>query len=102
MELKVKERLVLQKLLPKEANFLTLKLVRIAREALSFDEDEHKALNFKQDENGIHWDNDALVKDIELGETVTNIVVKELKKLDEQNKLTEDHFSLFEKFVDNK
>ena len=100
MELTVKERIVLQGLLPKEANFLTLRLVRKAREELSFNEEEHKELNFVQNDNQIAWNfNAKVVKDINLGEIVTGLIVKELKKLDEQNKFTEDHFSLYEKFI---
>jgi len=100
MELTVKERLTLQTLLPKESNFITLKLVRRLREELSFDDEENKKLQFKVDGDRLTWDfNNEVVKDVVMGDTVTNMVVAELKKKDEQSKLTEDLFSLYEKFI---
>lgn len=101
MQLSVKERILLLNLLPKEGNFTNLKLLRVAREALSFTELETKALNFRQEGDQMFWDvtADGLV-DIPIGEVVTLLIITELKKLDADNKLQEQHLSLFEKFVD--
>jgi hypothetical protein len=100
MELTVKERLALQTLLPKETNFITLRLVRKLREDLSFDDEENKALQFKVDGDRLTWDfSSEMVKEIEIGETLMAVISKDLQKKDEQNKLTEDLFSLYEKFV---
>uniref|UniRef100_A0A6M3KQS2 Uncharacterized protein n=1 Tax=viral metagenome TaxID=1070528 RepID=A0A6M3KQS2_9ZZZZ len=103
MELKVYERLVLLAILPKEGNFITLKVVRQLREALSFTEEEIKVLNFVQDveKEKVTW-NQAADKPIEIkiGEKATEIVVEALKKLDKEQKLTEQHFGLYEKFVE--
>ena len=103
MELTVLERLVLLQLLPKEGNFATLKLVRKAREDLSFDDLENKRLNFVQDGDQVRWnmtEDKGIRKDITIGETMTNTVVEELKKLSDSGKLREDHFTLYEKFVE--
>lgn len=58
---------------------------------------------FVQDGDQIRW-NEAeaqkIVKDIELGDTVTNLIVEALKKLDKDGKLRDEHFSLYEKFVE--
>lgn len=100
MELTVKERLTLQTLLPKETNFVTLKLVRKLREDLSFDDEENQKLQFKVNGERLTWNfNEEVIKNVDIGETLTIMVSKELKKLDEQNKLTEDLLSLYEKFV---
>jgi len=102
-ELSVLERLVLLSILPKEGNFVTLKLLRKLRENLSFDEGEIKELNFAQDGDQVRWNEKAnITKQISIGEKMTDLVCEALKKLDDEKKLREDHFSLYEKFVENK
>ena len=103
MLLTVKERLMIQKMLPDEANFLTLKLVNKARNDLSFTDEEHTKLQFNQSAEGLlTWKDETVVADIEFGEVVTNLLVSALKKMDEENKLTVEHLSLYEKFIENK
>lgn len=100
MELTVLERIALLSVLPGEGNFTTLKIVRKLREDLSFTEEEHKVLNFKQEENSLFWNKDAeVVKDISIGNKATEIIVESLKKLNDSKKLTEQNYSLYEKFV---
>ncbi len=101
MELSIIERLVLLNILPKEGNFLTLKLIRQLRESLSFDEAEIKAVNLRQVDEKVAWDMDkAVPKKIEIGEKMSDLVVGTLKDLDKEGKLKDEHFSLFEKFVE--
>lgn len=107
MKLNVHDRLILLTILPREGNFINLKIIRQVREALSFNETEIKDLNLREQEvNGQHvtaWDEKAIPeKDILFGEVVTQIIVKELKRLDETNKLTMDHVPLYEKFFAQK
>jgi hypothetical protein len=100
MELTILERLILLSILPQEGNFTTLKIVRQLRENLSFSEEEHKVLQFKQNGDALLWDQTNIgIKDITLGEKATDIIVESLKKLDDTNKLTEQHFSVYEKFM---
>lgn len=100
MKLNVMERLMTLNLLPASGSFANIKLLRVAKENLSFDDLEHKKLKFVQNGETLNWDQSADVgeKEIVLGEVVTQMIVKELKKLDEGEKLTEQHFSVFEKF----
>uniref|UniRef100_A0A6M3XS10 Uncharacterized protein n=1 Tax=viral metagenome TaxID=1070528 RepID=A0A6M3XS10_9ZZZZ len=101
MELTVKERLVLMGMLPKEGNFLTLRLMRKLREALSFNEEEHKQLKFVQNGEQLSWDfTVVVVKDVEVGDVMLDVITKELKNKDKEGKLTEDHITLYEKFVE--
>jgi len=104
MKLTVLERIIVQSLIPKEGNFLNLKLIRKAKESLSFTEEENKVLNFRVvgegDARQTVWDNADIEVDIDLGETVSGMVVKELKRLDEAGKLTSDQITVFEKFVE--
>jgi len=102
-ELSVLERLVLLGILPKEGDFVTLKLVRKLRENLSFDEAEIKELNFIQDGDQVRWNEKAdIVKRINIGDRMNVLIYETLKKLDNEKKLREEHFSLYEKFVEKK
>jgi len=101
MKLGVFDRLILLNILPKEGDFTTLKIIRTMRESLSFSEEEHKALQFVQLEQNIQWKQEAdKPKDINFGEKATDLIVEALKKLNDDKKLTEQHISLYEKFVE--
>lgn len=101
MELRVYDRLILLNILPKEGDFTTLKIVRKLRESLSFTEEEHKNLEIKIDKGSVQWKTEFdKPKDIQIGEKANDIIVDVLKKLDKDKKLTDDHYGLYEKFVD--
>ena len=88
-----------------KGSFTNLKLVREGREALSFSEEEDKELQFSPEENMIRWNEVAAVKyqavDVLLSSTILNIIKGMLVKLNETAELTEQHFTLYEKFVLN-
>ena len=138
MKLSVMERMMLLNLLPPTGTFANLKVLRIAKEALSFDDKEHKALNIRYEGEGdkaqMRWDNHVIInkatgrapegtpetiqemirknpdlyemkpimedKNVIVGEIVTQMIVKSLKGLNDKEDLTEQHFSLYEKFVE--
>jgi hypothetical protein len=103
MRLTVLERIVLLGVLPGEGNFITLKIVRQLREALSFTEEELKDLSLQQVGEQVTWNAaaaDPEGTEISIGEKATDLIVESLKKLNEENKLTQQHFSLYEKFVE--
>lgn len=99
MELTVLERLMLLNVLPKEADFLSLKTLRSLREALSealaADVD---AKNLTRENDQFHWKTEV-VKEIEITPRARQIIYDRLKELDKQKKLTDNHFSLCEKFL---
>ena len=100
MELSVLERLLLLNLLPAEGSFTNLKLTRVTREDLSFTEEENKVLNFQQEGETLKWKDGAVGdKKIVIGEIVTQTIVKALKKLNDEEKLRDEHMSLYERFV---
>lgn len=102
MRLNVLERLMLLGVLPEQGNFLTLKIVRQLREALSFSEEEIKALKIEQKDGRVEWQDDgAEEKDVPVGEKAMDLIVEALKKKDDAKELTDQHFSLYEKFVVN-
>ena len=103
MKLGVFDRLILLNILPKEGDFTTLKIVRKLREDLSFSEEEHKALQFVQEEANVQWKREAdIPKPIAIGEKAKDVIVGVLKELDKDKKLTEQHYALYEKFIGDK
>jgi len=102
MEFSIGERLTLMLLLPREGDFLSLKLVRALREEVSesLGRDEESGVLTKED--GLYkWatEQDHLVE-INLTPKATAIITEALEKLNKQKKLTENHISLYERFVD--
>lgn len=101
MELNISERLVALNLFPQEGTFVNLKLIRMAREELSFDEEENKNLSFQQKGNQLTWSSKTnILKEVDLGEVVSSMLVDVLKKLNTDGKLREEHFSLYEKMIE--
>lgn len=99
MKLNVLERLALLSVLPKEGNFATLKIVRKLREDLSFSEEEIKRFGIEDLPDGrMTWKKEE-EKEIQFGEKAIDIITKALKKLNETEQLTQDHLSVYEKFV---
>ncbi len=116
MELTIGERFGLLGILPNEGDFVTLKLVRNLQEKLSVNEDDFKKYGILTEgeeytvqdgvvrvvkEGGVRWAPESadLVDDIEIGGKTLSIVVGILEKLSNENKLSMQHISLFEKFV---
>lgn len=130
MKLTVFERLQLQNMLPKEGNFVTLKLVRKLHEALSFSEKEIGEIDFKNHwqcqkcntksisaqvpkcescgaymapSGMVHWDEAKaikVIKDVHMGRSMRDLCRSTLKKLSDEDKLTEQTMSLYELFVE--
>jgi len=111
MNLSVIERIILLGILPKEGSFANLRLLRSVKEDLSFDENENKLLKFRQNEGNTMWDDVKMVdgkpipmvpeRKFAIGSVVTGLIVSALNDLNKQQKLTEQHFSLYEKFIDS-
>lgn len=111
MKLNVMERLICQNLLPAEANYATLKIMRKAREALSFTDEQAQALKFYNSEDKSGWDGKAAQEigeeEIKLGVTPTKAIISALKALEEEENpktkeigmLKPEHESLYEKFI---
>ena len=99
MKLSVGDRLILLGIIPREGDFTTLKIVRDMRDDLSFTEEEHKKLNFRQEGNMTYWKQGLEDKEINFGEKATDIIVNAFKKLNEQKKLRIEHMEPYERFV---
>ena len=104
VKLNLYERVVVMSLLPPEGNFVTLKIVRDLQAELAPSEEEAKIAGLEDlPTGGVKAKNWFLVveKEIVFGDIALGLVVDALKKLDEEKKLTNDHFTVYEKFIIN-
>jgi hypothetical protein len=87
-------------LLPKEGNFLTVKIVHDLRMALGFDEHELSALNFRltEDGKGQMWDDVVPPKAVEIGDKAAEVVKQGIASLDKSGKLSEEYLPICDKF----
>lgn len=99
MRLSVGDRLVLLSVIPQEGDFTTLKIIRNMKDDLSFSEEEHARLNFRQEGETMFWEENTLEKEVNFGEKATDIIVNAFKKLNNEKKLRMEHYELYEKFV---
>jgi hypothetical protein len=100
MMLKLIDRFLLLKALPKEGSYATLKIVQDLRLKLALTEEEFKEYEVKEEEGNITWNPDKdSGKEIPIGEKATDIIVMALKKRDRDGELTEQEIPVYEKFI---
>ncbi len=100
MKLTLLERLTLQKVLPKESNFTTLKVLNALKLALAPSEEEFKEFGIEVGEGKATWNEKGLEeREVEIGEKATDIIKESLIELDKNKRLSVDHISLYEKFI---
>lgn len=100
MKLNLMERFTIQKILPQESNFATLKVLNALRMSLAPSEEETKKYEIENKGGLILWNEEGKDEvEIEIGEKATDLIIESLKRLDESKKLTNEHFSIYEKFV---
>ena len=100
MNLKLLDRFLLLKALPKEGTFATLKIVQKLKADLALDESEYGEFDIKEADGNITWNPEKdLGKEIPIGERATDIIIMTLKKRDKDGQLTEQELPVYEKFV---
>ena len=99
-KLNVFERMMLMKILPREGNFATLRLVRDLVHKLGLSAEEMDEFDVKVDDSGLaKWNakgNEE--RTIEMKEKEVECIKEALLKLDKSNKLDMQHYSIYEKF----
>ena len=104
MELNVKQRVVLLGTLAgMTSNATELRILRELREALSFTEEEHALYGIRTETTGdgrelMFWESGAGTKEVEIGDVARRIIVRQLKALNEQNALADDHLDILDLF----
>jgi hypothetical protein len=100
MELSVLERIVLSQILPTEGSFKNLKLIRVMREDLSFNEEENALLEFQETDGRLTWKEGVVGnKDVSFGGVIRALIVDALLDLDKKEELKTEHLTLYEKFI---
>jgi hypothetical protein len=100
MELTVMDRLLLLNILPTEGDITTIRIVTQLRGDLSFSEQEHEDFKILNEEGQIKWDKTTeLPKEVEIGTKANKIIVKALKKINDDGKLTAQFIALYDKFI---
>ncbi len=103
MKLTVGERLTLLGLLPDESNFAGVKEIFRLRTLLGLTDEESATIEVVPLPDGrIQWDQEkalGLIKDIPMGEWITEVIRGELRDLDKDYQLRVEVMSLYEKFI---
>jgi hypothetical protein len=104
VKLDMANRFKLLGILPKEGDYLTLKILRELRESLIPSEEEKKQIGLVELPNGlVQWDlqKEKAVgsKTINIGEILEGLVIKTLKDLDSRKKLADIQMELYEIFL---
>jgi len=96
------ERFVTMTLLPVEGNYRTLKIVRDLQMELATTEEENEIAGLEDVPGGgtdaDDWDA-VPPKEIVFGDIAKNLIVDALTKLNDEEKLTRQHMTLYEKFI---
>ena len=104
VKLTVKQRIDLQSILPPQGDFLTIKMIRVLREDLSFTEKELEQLKLVRHDNGsVEWDAKAgkkCKKQIEIPETIVSTIKETLERANAAKQITEAHLDFYEMFMD--
>ena len=97
MELKALDRILLRQLLPTQGNLVTLKIVKDALDVLDFTKEEMESLNFIQEGQSLKWTTTVdLPKEIALSSLAIDIIKKELRTLEEQQKLKLEQLNIYD------
>lgn len=107
MKLSIKERMKVSEILQeKVGDRATLKLIRTALEDMSLSDEEIKTVGYVQVQMpngtvGMSWNDKAdPMKECVFGETVNNIIIETMKRLDAAKALKMDQVSLFDKLFE--
>ena len=110
MLLTLQERFAVLSILPAEANFATLRIMHDLRTVLAPTETELAEFEIENMEGGgVRWDpaktfdaeGNPLTVDVKVGRKAHSLICEALNKLDDEKKLTDQHYSVYEKFVES-
>ena len=101
MLLSIQERLqVLNGLLPQEGDFVTLRVVNEANNTIGLSSDELEKWGVVQEDGMVRWNTTAESEvDIPITDAARGLIAKELNRLNDEDKLTIQQLSLWDKFV---
>lgn len=93
------ERLIVLNIMPKEGNFVTLRMIRTLVDKLGLTAEEIVDFGIVETNGQVRWGPMGSVeKEFEFAQAEVDLIKKQLKKMDDDGKLTNDTFSVYEKF----
>jgi hypothetical protein len=96
----VGERLMVLGVLPKEGNFVTLKVIRNLIDKLGLTTEEIEKFEVIQEGGQVTWKQEGnLPIDFDFDNVEVDIIKHELKKMDSENRLKVELLPVYEKFV---
>lgn len=101
-ELTVLERLRLLEILPNQGNILTLRILNDLKNKVAFSESDLEKYELKQDGNNVTWNREKEPAGIDFSIKEIEIIRTALEQLNKNERLTNDHIGLWEKFVEEK
>lgn len=105
MKLNVLDRMMILNVIEtyKEGNFATFKSIKDLKLKLYLSEEEEKEFEFKNEGGMYKWnDKGSLGIEIEITEKQIQLIKDQLLVLDKSNKLTKNHISIYDKFIEAK
>lgn len=104
MRFNIQERLTLLTVLfGAEGNLATVRIVKDLQHELGLSEEEHKAINLREEDGRLHWDQGKIPpKEISVGSAGLNTMLTMFKRLDSREKLTTDFLPLYERLLKEK
>lgn len=100
MKLTIKDRIMILGILPAQGSLIMMKIFRDLESKIGFNEEELKEYNIHNEGPLVKWNDTPDEKEIEIGEAGRQIIVAQFSKLDKEEKLTRDHISTYEKFIE--
>lgn len=103
MKLTIFERVTLLQVLPKEGDFVTLRVLRELKKVVGFSEEDYKTYEIVQKGDRVSWNTKGNEEtEVEIGDRAMEISKTALLELNKNKKLKEEHYSIYEKFVQDK
>lgn len=104
MQFNVQERLLLlNSLSTVQGNLATLRIVRDLQQELGLSEEEHKAINLRQENGRVFWDEGKIpAKEISFGPAGLDAALSMFQHMDKTEKLTIEYLPLYERLLKEK
>ena len=98
MKLNILERIMVLGVLPKQSDFVSMKIITDLQAVVGFSQNELDKSNIKAHEDGsIAWEKD-FEKEVKITKRAGEIIIKGLKDLSEKGQVSIQHLSIYEKF----
>ena len=100
VELTIAQRAILMQIIPQEGDFLTFKIIKDMKSQIGFSEEDLQKFEIKQVDKIMTWNREKEeTKTVSLGEKGIEIIITALHKLNDEKKINDTNFDLYQQFV---